>query len=129
MTETTTPSLLVRTRLLVWVCLGALVALYGYMNAVSEFGSITIWLIGSGTLLMFVPGMIKDHAKTYDWLCFVTLIHFLSATTGSMSPSGNWADYLHLLLTVTLFIAAMLTSRWLKAWQYHLNQFDSDGAT
>ena len=118
----TPPSLLTRTRNLTWLTVASLVVLYAYINFTSERGSLTLWVIASATLLMFVPGMLMEKAKTYDWLCFVTLVHFISATTDSMSPQGGWTDYLQLVLTVILFTSSMLTSRWLKAWQYHLSQ-------
>lgn len=75
----------------------------------------TLIVIPCFTLLMFVPGMMKNAPRSFDWLCFVILVHFMVGVTNSMSPQAAWNDYLQTLLTVVLFISAMMTSRWLKA--------------
>lgn len=93
----------------------ALIVLYTCTSLMSENILWTVLLMPCLSLAMFLPGMIKDHARSYDWLCFVILIHFTVGVTNVMSPSVEWNDYVQTLLSTALFISAMMASRWQKA--------------
>lgn len=97
--------------------LAGLILLYITTRLLDERMLWTILLVPCFSLMIFVPGMVKNRPRSFDWLCFVILIHFTVGVTGSMSPLAAWNDYLQTLLTVVLFISAMMTSRWLKATQ------------
>jgi uncharacterized membrane protein len=95
----------------------ALIALYISTSLLSEKILWTVLLAPCLSLAMFLPGMLQNHARSYDWLCFVILIHFTVGVTNAMSPSSAWNDYLQTLLSTALFICAMMASRWQKASQ------------
>jgi len=71
-------------------------------------------------LAIFIPGLRKPHHRTYSWLCFVLLMYFLFLVPLLMSYWSliYWA--LTILVSI-LFIAAMMTSRWLQYWNYYLS--------
>jgi uncharacterized membrane protein len=65
-------------------------------------------------LAIFVPGMLARHYRTYSWLCFVVLFYFIVGVTNTMSPLADIYSWITLVSSVVLFIAAMMTSRWLQ---------------
>ncbi len=78
---------------------------------------VKLWLIKVLPLLIFIPGFIKAHYRTYSWLCFAVLPYFIWLTPLVMGR-GSMLDWLLILLIVVLFIAAMMTSRWLQQRSY-----------
>lgn len=78
------------------------------------------WLVAILPLVIFIPGMIKPHHRTYSWLCFVLLMYFLFLVPLLMSYWSLIYWLLTLVVTV-LFMAAMMTSRWLQYWNYYLS--------
>ncbi len=80
--------------------------------------SITIWLIRIVPLLCFLWGMQRRNLRQLAWLCFVCLLYFMNAVVDAMSPLGLWIDSVEVVLTVSLFVSAMLTIRWqAQAWR------------
>ena len=110
------PSLNAAKRLSQGLVLG-LIALYITTSLLDEKILWILLIVPCLSLAIFLPGMFKDHARSYDWLCFVILIHFTVGVTNAMSPNVSWNDYVQTLLTVALFISAMMASRWQKAAQ------------
>ena len=80
-------------------------------------GSFTLWLVKLFPLLIFIPGFIKKKYRTYSWLCFAILPYFVWINPLVMGR-GNWSDWVMTLLTVVMFIAAMMTSRWMQQQSY-----------
>lgn len=109
-----TPPLALAKRLTLASLVG-LIALYIVSSLLEEQIFWTLLVVPCLSLLIFVPGMLKSHARSFDWLCFVILIHFVVGVTNSMSPAAAWNDYLQTVLTVVLFISSMMASRWQKA--------------
>jgi uncharacterized membrane protein len=68
-------------------------------------------------LLIFIPGFIRKKYRTYSWLCFAILPYFIWIIPYVMARS-NWSDWVMTLLTVVIFIAAMMTSRWMQQQSY-----------
>ncbi len=68
-------------------------------------------------LLIFIPGFIKKKYRTYSWLCFGILPYFIWIVPLVMGR-GSWSDWVMTLLTVVIFIAAMMTSRWMQQQSY-----------
>lgn len=93
----------------------ALVLLYTATGLLAANINWTTLLVPCATLLVFLPGILSQRPRSYDWLCFVILLHFTVGVTNAMSPQSAWQDYLQILLSVLLFVSAMMTSRWLKA--------------
>ncbi len=119
MTDTSQPmhnavQLKLAKRASLWMVV-ALIALYTSTSLMSEKILWTVLLAPCFSLAIFLPGMIRSHARSYDWLCFVILIHFTVGVTNAMSPAVAWNDYVQTLLTCALFISAMMASRWQKA--------------
>lgn len=77
-------------------------------------------LVAIVPLAIFIPGLRKPHHRTYSWLCFVLLMYFLFLVPLLMSYWSLIYWVLTLLVTV-LFVAAMMTSRWLQYWNYYLS--------
>lgn|GEM_PF-244774 len=103
----------------------ALLLLFVVYNLTAETGSIKLWLVQSLPLAIFIPGMVQQRYRTYSWMCFVILIYFTHAVGNVMSPLIHWSDIVQLVLSITLFIGAMMTSRWLQYWQISDNTADS----
>lgn len=97
---------------LVLFCLAGFTGLFTYTNLSAERGSLTLWLVQMVPLLIFLPGLIKHHYRTYSWLCFVLLFYFTAFVVDAMSPFRDWADYLGVALSVIMFLSAMMASRW-----------------
>lgn len=95
----------------------SLVVLYSATGLLAERVNWTTLLVPCLTLLIFVPGILSNWPRSFDWLCFVILLHFTVGVSNAMSPLGAWHDYLQTALSVVLFISAMMTSRWLKSWR------------
>lgn len=79
------------------------------------------WVILCLPLLILWPGMRKKRHRTYSWLCFVILVYFIKAVEGSLSSIASWFDFSLLILSVVIFVGAMLTSRWLQYAQLPQN--------
>ena len=71
----------------------------------------TVWLIQCVPLLIFTPGLLSLHRRTFLWLCFVILLYFINAVVAVMRPNANLLDYTFMLCVVLLFVGAMLSAR------------------
>ncbi len=71
-----------------------------------------IWLAKLLPLLMFLPGMRRDHLRSFIWLCFVCLLYFISLVERNFAVPGSSLAIVGLVAVVTLFCAAMLYVRW-----------------
>lgn len=103
-------------------CYTALLVLFAGLNLLRQEGSVSTWLMQTLPLLVVLPGLLQNKHRSYSWLCFVILIYFTAYVVEVMSPLFVWSDALALALSVVIFIAAMLASRWLQRWQYHAAQ-------
>lgn len=68
-------------------------------------------------LFIFIPGFVHKKYRTYSWLCFAILPYFIWIIPYVMGR-GNWSDWVTALLTVVIFIASMMTSRWMQQQSY-----------
>jgi uncharacterized membrane protein len=93
-----------------------IVLITGFNFQVKENG-VGLWLFKIIPLLIFIPGFIKKHYRTYSWLCFAILFYFIWMVPLAMGR-GTLGDWALLNLTVIIFIAAMMTSRWLQQASY-----------
>lgn len=78
------------------------------------------WLVAILPLAIFIPGLLKPQHRTYSWLCFVLLMYFLFLVPLLMSY-WSLTYWLMTILVTVLFVAAMMTSRWLQYWNYYLS--------
>ena len=82
------------------------------VQSVSDQAPWIVWLARLMPLLLFVPGMLRDHLRSYLWLCFVTLLYFVGAVLRLFAVPGDALALSGLLSVVSLFLAAMLYVRW-----------------
>lgn len=70
-------------------------------------------------LLAFVPGLISRNPRPFVWLCFFILLYFCQGVINAFAlPSTEGIlGLLETLLTMDLFIAAMLAARYLSQAQ------------
>ena len=71
-----------------------------------------IWLAKLLPLLIFLPGMLKDNLRSYIWVCFVSLMYFMSLVERIFAQPHSALAAVGLLAVTVLFVAAMLYVRW-----------------
>ena len=96
---------------------GVFLVLMSWLNFQQVDSSFTLLLVKLFPLIIFMPGFIQKKYRTYSWLCFAILPYFVWMTPYLMGR-GNWSDWAMTLLTVVIFIAAMMTSRWMQQQSY-----------
>src|SRR5690554_523184 len=112
-------------RMLFLISYGILILLFCLLNIFAAGGSFKLWLVQCFPLLIFIPGLVQQRYRTYSWICFVILPYFTWAVVNVMSPLIRWHDIAVLVLSVIIFITAMMASRWLQYWQYYQHQIRS----
>lgn len=65
-------------------------------------------------LLIFVPGAWRSNPRSLALLCFVCLLYFCVLTVRLFAPDRTLFDVIAMIAVVTLFVAAMLFTRWRK---------------
>ena len=101
-------------------CYVSLLTLFTLLNLVRDNGSVKFWLMQCIPLLIFLPALRNETHRTYSWLCFVALMYFAGIVPLLMSRWW-WSDWTITSLVTVLFIASMMTSRWLQYWNYYLS--------
>ena len=96
---------------------GAFLLLMSWLNFLPADSSVKLWLVKIFPLIIFIPGFVTKKYRTYSWLCFAILPYFIWITPLVMGR-GNWSDWVMVSLTVILFIASMMTSRWMQQQSY-----------
>lgn len=108
-----------RTKLFFLAGYASLQVLFVYWNFTRPSGSnITVLLIQALPLLVFLPGLLKNHYRTYSWVCFIILFYFVQAVAGAFTSTANITDLIFVALTVYLFVTAMMASRWAQRLQH-----------
>ncbi len=115
------PKKIILGRAISFSCVLGLIMLYTLTAGLNDNLNLVLWIIPCLSLVIFLPGMMRDQYRSYSWLCFVILIHFTVSITGIMSELAAWNDLVQLILSVSLFNAAMMTSRWMQAWKHETN--------
>lgn len=98
-------------RKLNWVCYGGLLLLFAVWNLFLD-GSLKWWLLQTIPLLLVLPGMLKQHQRSYLWLCFILLLYITAGIVDVMMPTRGWQHGALTALSLILFVSAMMTSRW-----------------
>lgn len=96
---------------------GCFLVLMSWAHLQTPHYSLKLLLVKIFLLLIFIPGFVKKKYRTYSWLCFAILAYFIWIIPYVMGR-GNASDWLLCLLTVMIFIAAMMTSRWMQQQSY-----------
>ena len=79
--------------------------------------SLILLILAIIPLLIFLPGLIREDHRSLVLLCFVSLLYFVVVVTNLYEPDKTVFGYFALISVVTLFITAMMYSRWLRASQ------------
>jgi len=78
-----------------------------------ENSSVTVILVVKLLpLLIVLPGMLKDKLRPYIWLCFIVLFYFTQSVVETFLSKGGGLDLIITILTVVLFISAMMHVKW-----------------
>lgn len=95
-----------------WICYLGLLLLFVAWNLSLPGGSIKLWILQTVPLLLVLPGLLKRRYRSYLWLCFILLLYITASIVDVTMPGRGWQDGILLLLSLTLFFSAMMTSRW-----------------
>lgn len=63
-------------------------------------------------LLLLAPGLLLGHARAHAWACFVVNLYFIQGVLAAFDPSKALYGWLLTLLSLALFCAALLYTRW-----------------
>jgi len=105
-----TGSAVAKLRLLVYLCLAAMVVLQ-MVASYQQSPPTLVWIVRVAPLLLFLPGMLKDNLRSYIWLCFVCLLYFMTLVLRLFADPANVVAILAMTSLVSLFISAMLYVR------------------
>lgn len=100
-----------------YCCYAGLLALFVLWNLFLPGGSIKLWVLQTVPLLLVLPGFIKQTHRSHLWLCFILLLYLVAGVVEVVMPSRGWQHGALTLLSFTLFISAMMTSRWQRLLQ------------
>lgn len=109
------PNLPGKTRLFL-ICffislVGLLVTFTGNHLFIQERFLWSVWLMQCIPLIIFLPGTLALHRRSYLWLCFILLLYFIKAVIGTMSLNANVFDFSFLVFVILLYTASMLSAR------------------
>jgi len=82
---------------------------------------IVLWLLATAGLWLVFPGLLRQHRRSYQWLCFILLMYFIwyvqawfvasaSAKAGGHALAATH-EVLALMAIVSGFCAAMFAAR------------------
>lgn len=66
-------------------------------------------------LMLMLPGLVADRLRAYIWLCFVVLFYFMHSSTAWYLSGGDAFPVFMTVLTVIVFVAAMLRVKYERA--------------
>ncbi|MET1078825.1 MAG: DUF2069 domain-containing protein [Pseudomonas sp.] len=62
--------------------------------------------------LLVAPGMLLGGARAHAWTCFVVNLYFIKGVLAAIDPARALFGWAELLLSLTLFCAALMYTRW-----------------
>ncbi|MDA7086066.1 DUF2069 domain-containing protein [Pseudomonas sp. SA3-5] len=74
-----------------------------------------LWVILAfqlGPLLLLAPGLILGSARAHAWTCFVVNLYFIQGVLAAFDPSKALFGWAQTLLSISLFCAALMYTRW-----------------
>lgn len=72
-------------------------------------------------LAIIAPGLIKGTPRGHIWSCFVVTLYFIQGVLETFDPARRWFGCVEILLTVILFISALLYARWRSQYERQLS--------
>ena len=94
-----------------------LLLLISWLNFQAPENGIGLWLFKIIPLAIFIPGFYKRYYRAYSWICFAVLPYFIWIIPLALGR-GDWSDWVIVALTVIIFNAAMMSSRWMQQQSY-----------
>ena len=67
-------------------------------------------------LLLVAPGMIGGSPRAHAWTCFIVNLYFIQGVLAAIDPARMIYGWLEASISLTLFISALLYTRW--GYQY-----------
>lgn len=67
-------------------------------------------------LLLVAPGIISGSPRAHAWTCFIVNLYFIQGVLAAINPARMVYGWLEAIISLTLFISALLYTRW--AYQY-----------
>ncbi|WP_121431649.1 DUF2069 domain-containing protein, partial [Pseudomonas aeruginosa] len=58
------------------------------------------------------PGLLMGSARGHAWACYVVNLYFILGVLAAFDPTQRLFGWAEVLLSVTLFCAALLYTRW-----------------
>lgn len=74
-----------------------------------------LWLILAfqlAPLALLAPGLLLGNARTHAWACFVVNLYFIQGVLAAFDPAKALFGWLETLLSLSLFCAALMYTRW-----------------
>lgn len=63
-------------------------------------------------LALLLPGIVLGNARAHAWACFVVNLYFIKGVLAAFDPSRSIFGWLEVLLSLALFVSALLYVRW-----------------
>lgn len=63
-------------------------------------------------LALVAPGLLLGSARAHAWTCFLVNIYFIKGVLAAFDPARSLLGWSEALLSLTLFCAALLYTRW-----------------
>ena len=108
-----------RIRLVYWVTFGAWLALqclFVFKTLLLPMGgrdlNVTMWVVHSLPLLIFLPGLWRGDVRTFAWLAFAILMYFMVTVEALFSLEPSLYHWITLVLVVVLFVGCTIYIRW-----------------
>lgn len=67
-------------------------------------------------LLLVAPGMLSGSPRAHAWMCFIVNLYFIQGVLAAIDPARMLYGWLEALVSLSLFISALLYTRW--SYQY-----------
>ncbi|MCQ2028514.1 DUF2069 domain-containing protein [Stutzerimonas zhaodongensis] len=100
-----------------FISLGALLLVWNL--AFADLHGARIWVvigIQLIPLLLVAPGMISGSPRAHAWTCFIVNLYFIQGVLAAIDPARMVYGWLEAMISLTLFISALLYTRW--SYQY-----------
>jgi len=96
-----------------YLALFALVAIWNLVFA--DLHGARPWVVLSIALiplLLVLPGMLGGSPRAHAWTCFIVNLYFVQGVLAAIDPARMIFGWLEALLSLLLFSAALLYTRW-----------------
>jgi uncharacterized membrane protein len=104
-----------------FIALAALLLLWNLLFADLHGARIGVVLaIELVPLALLAPGMLAGNARTHAWCCFVVNLYFIQGVLGAFDPNRMLYGWVQATLSVTLFCAALMYTRYRFQYQRKL---------